>query len=292
MRLGRYGYWFVALNMLYYATSAIAVPSGSLAASKPELAPSWLVCANGKEAAELTVPHIPLMGPPDNATVQVGAPVTFSGEANHPLTFNMASSAALLSNPDIDSGPGSLQPGTSLYMFTSTKATATPETIYWDASYAFTPEDCEEPSTFTTPMRTFTVVSPPAIETGATAESQPEDGAPAAGGVSLDGNTIDVQGAHDAVVKLTCSGTCSGKLVLTAKVHSKRKRVKTNTIGTTFFSIRLGRTAAVKLVLNTTGRELLRMAHGRLSAGLTILGSSAVSPQGRTEIVHLVRLES
>jgi hypothetical protein len=96
------------------------------------------VCFNNTEAAELSTPHL-AASPASGATAPAGAPVTFSGKAfsggsDYALTFSVASSPTLLSTPDIDSGPGSLQPGTSTYTFTSTKATAVPGTIYWAAS--------------------------------------------------------------------------------------------------------------------------------------------------------------
>ena len=115
----------------------------------------WLVCANNKEAAEVAARNMPLE-PTNGATVPAGTAATFSGESDQALTFSVASSSALLVSPDVDSGPGS-QSG-AFYRFTSTKATAAPRTIYWQASFTFTPEDCESPSTFTTPLRTFTVV--------------------------------------------------------------------------------------------------------------------------------------
>jgi len=146
----------VALAALACAMMVAAIPVQALATGMPP----WLVCANSKAAAELSAQHTTLPGPANGAAVLAGAPVTFSGEYGHALTFSVASSPALLSSPDIDSGRGSLQPGTSLYMFTSTKATATPRTIYWAASFTFTPQDCEGPSTFTTSARTLTVLSP------------------------------------------------------------------------------------------------------------------------------------
>jgi len=153
--------WLVALGALACAIAVAAIPAQALG----DGAPPWLVCADTKEAAELSLPHLAI-SPASGATVPGGTPLTFSvksfsGESDHALTFSAASSPALLSTPDIDSGLGSLQPGMSLYTFTSTKATATPRTIYWAASFTFTPQDCEGPSTFTTPARTLTVVSPP-----------------------------------------------------------------------------------------------------------------------------------
>ena len=71
-----------------------------------------------------------------------------------------------------------------------------------------------------------------------------------AGSVSLARSTITVQGSGAAGIKLTCTGTdtCSGKLTLTTKrttKKSKKKHTKTQTIGTTTYSISAGETATV-----------------------------------------------
>jgi hypothetical protein len=165
----------VALGALCCAITVLAIPVQASATGMS----SWLVCFNNREAAELSAQHITLPGPPNGATVLAGTPVTFSGEYGHALTFSVALSPALLSSPDIDSGLGSLQPGTSLYMFTSTKATVTPRTIYWAASFTFTPGDCEDPSTFMTPVRWLTVVSSPPTEAEAAARKKQEEEAAA-----------------------------------------------------------------------------------------------------------------
>jgi hypothetical protein len=169
----------VALGALACAMTVLAVPTQALGDGMPP----WAICADSTEAAELSTPHL-TASPANGATVQASTPVTFSvksfsGESDYALTFSVASSPALLSTPDIDSGPGSLQTGTSLYTFTSTKATATPRTIYWAASFTFTPEDCEKPTTFTTPARTLTVVSPPSTAAEAAAKKHQEEEAEA-----------------------------------------------------------------------------------------------------------------
>jgi hypothetical protein len=106
------------------------------------------------------------LSPANGATVQVGTPVTFSGSFASAPTFAVASSPTLLSSPDIDSGLGSAQPGTSswlTYTFTSTKATVTPGTVYWAASFsgADIPQCMGVPTlsstTYTTPARKLTV---------------------------------------------------------------------------------------------------------------------------------------
>ncbi len=252
--------------------------------------------AEGSVAASATVNM--LDGPPNGATVLAGTPVTFSGEfLQQALTFSVASSPTLLSTPDIDGGPGSLQPGASLYTFTSAKATATPRTIYWEASFTFTPEPCEEPSTFTSSVRTLTVVSPQPSEAEVAKKREEEAAAKrrqeeAEDGVSLDGPTIDVQGTHHAAATLNCRGTatCSGELTLTAKRTTrtgKRAHAEAETIGTGAFSIAAGGTAKVKLTLDKAGRVLINTAHGHLNATLTILETSPFSRETRVQSVRL-----
>jgi hypothetical protein len=264
----------------------------------------WLICANNKEAAEVGARNMPLE-PANGATVPVGTPVIFSGESNYVLTFSVASSPALLSSPDVDGGTG-LQSG-AFYKFTSTKASATPRTIYWTASFTFTPGECESPSTFTTPVRTL-VVAPTEAELAATKRHQEEEAAKkkleevaaakkreeetaAVGSVLLDGLTIDVENSR-AVVKLTCSdvATCTGKLTLTASATAgkgKARPARTESIGTANFSIAADAGATVKVTLDKTGRALLSAAHGHLNATLTILRASPPPNETRSQHVRL-----
>lgn len=278
--------------------------------------PPWAICAGSTTAAEGGAQHT-LLGPPNGATVTAGTPVTFFGESspNHGLTFSVASSPALLSSPDIDGGLGTLQPGPSwVYAFTSTKAAATPRTIYWEASFTFTPEDCEGPATFTTPVYTLIVVPTEAelaaikrqqeeaatkkkIDEEVTAKKKREAEEAEATTVSLDGSIIDVQSTHEAAVKLTCAGTatCGGKLTLTAAgaaAKSRKKHIKTETIGTTTFTVAAGNTGTIDLTLNSAGRALLSAAHARLGATLTIIKTSPAPSQTHTEDVGLVQQKS
>ena len=75
-----------------------------------------------------------LLGPSDGLTVVAGTPVTFTIGSLQPPTVALASSQASLSNPDIDSGTGTVQPS-GTYTFTSTAATAKPGTVFWAATY-------------------------------------------------------------------------------------------------------------------------------------------------------------
>jgi hypothetical protein len=270
--------------------------------SPPAPSPPWAICIGAEVAAQSAAQAIRLE-PANSATVPAGTPVTFSGESNQALTFSVASSQALLSSPDIDSGVG-LQSG-AFYKWTSAKATATPRTIYWTVAFTFTPEDCERPTTFTTPVHTL-VVTPSEAEL--TAKRQQEEEAAkkklaeeaaakrraeeAVGSVILDGLTIDIQNSHEAVVKLTCSDVapCAGKLTLTASATAgsgKAGRARTESIGTASFTIAAGEEVSVKFALNKAGRALLSAAHGHLSAILAIVRTAPLPNKTQTQHVRL-----
>jgi hypothetical protein len=288
----------VGFSALVCAMAVPAVPAQAVV--EGGTLPPWFICYAGSNANRVALETS--LSPANGATVQTGTPVMFSGSSEAPVTFAVASSLALLSSPDIDSGPATLLPGTSTYTFTSTKATATPGTVYWDASFSdATVPECagESPTTFTTQVRTLTVSplpSPP--PTPVTPTTTPETQPAATGGVSLDGATIGVQRTHEAAVKLACAGTgaCSGRLILTAMI-AKGDRSRTGekastamtTIGSASFSVSAGKTARVRLTLNATGRALLKADHGRLSTNLTILQSSPASSHTHTYTVQLVQ---
>jgi hypothetical protein len=121
--------------------------------------------------------------------------------------------------------------------------------------------------------------------------------AAATGNIALDGSTITVQRDHEALIKLTCTGTatCSGRLTLTIKRttgRGKKRHTKTHAIGTATFSIPAGTSETVKLTLNGTGRALLSAAHGHLSSTLTILKASPSPRKTQTHGIHLVMAKS
>jgi hypothetical protein len=286
--------WLVTLGALGCAMTVLSVPAQGYTVGPPSPA---LICAGAVVANEAVLEA--RLGPSEGASVQAGTSVTFSGYSGAPVTFAVASSAALLSSPDIDSGLGSAQPE-NLFTFMSTKATAAAGTVYWDASFSTaTLKGCEgvTPGTYTTKARTITVLplpSPPPTPVIPAATVTPPP--PATGSVSLEGSTVIVESGGEALLKLACTGTgtgtdtCGGKLTLTAKGTAKKgKKVKTETIGTASFSVLRGTTATIKLKLNAAGRALLNADHGRLSASLTLLKSSPAPSQTQTEKVHLVQ---
>jgi hypothetical protein len=292
--------------VLACATAVLASPAYALASEFPP----WAICI-GNIVADEGVAHGMSLEPASGATVPAGTPITFSGETNTSLMFSVASSQALLSSPDIDSGMGS-QSG-AFYTFTSSEATATPRTIYWTASFTLTPNDCESSSTFTTPVHTLVVRPSEAelasakkqeVEAGSkktleaeTAAKEGEEAAAAAGSVVLDGLTIEVRSSREAAVKLTCSdvAACAGRLTLTASATAgkgKARHAKTEGIGRARFSIAAGEEAAIKLTLDKTGRALLRAAHGHLSATLTILRTAPLPSRLQAQSVYLEQQKS
>lgn len=132
------------------------------------------------------------------------------------------------------------------------------------------------PATTPTPTSTPTVTVPPPAATGT---------------IALDGTSVTLKGGVGAV-RLTCAGgaTCSGKLTLTAKItmgHGKTRRSTSHTIATASFTVAAGKTAAVQIKLNSTGRKLLTSDHGHLGAQLRIVKSSPSPPEAQTKTVHL-----
>jgi hypothetical protein len=284
--------WAVTIGASVCVTMAFAVPAR---AYKAEFSP-WVICDAEISSNEIVEQHTTLLSPSDGATVLAGGAVSFSGESGFESTlkFNVASSPTLLSSPDIDSGQGSPQAGSSTYTFLSTKASATPRTIYWDASFTRVLHGCEGPPvTFTTPARSL-IVQPSLAEQEVAANRRHEEEvdakkleeALAVDNVTLDGVRIDVSRAGDAQIKLACAGTirCTGTLTLTTKgmIGKGRKgHSATVVIGAASFSIDAGRSATIRLALNGSGRTLLSTAHGHLHAALTILKTSRVPSRTR-----------
>jgi len=294
------------------ATGAVTAVSAHAYTAAPE---EWVFCRSEAIAARAVVENY--LRPANGSTVVAGTPITFSSDSSQPLSFAIASSEALLSTPNVDSGPGSPGPPSpsagagQLYSFTSTKATATAGTVYWRASFstATIPHCAGEARTETTAVRTLTVLPPSPSEVEANAKKKQEEEAAetkkqeeaaankkaheVSGSVSLDGLTINVGGTREATFKLTCTGTatCSGKLTLTVRGTNgkgKHEHTKADVIGTTTFSVPAGRSSVVALKLDATGGALFSADRGRLDADLTVSKSSPAPAQTHTETVRLV----
>jgi hypothetical protein len=106
----------------------------------------------------------------------------------------------------------------------------------------------------------------------------PEEDKPS--GTKLDGTSIPVHAHAAAVVKLACNGiaVCKGTLSLsvreTVKDKHGKKLSRSVKIGSETFSISAGKTVAVAIHLNATGRALLASHKGQISAALKLAEGS------------------
>jgi hypothetical protein len=139
------------------AAAMFALPAHAAEETGPE-SPR---CKAEQEIFQIAAEYAPL-SPADGATAQAGSAVTFSVEtniSNPDVRFDVASSSASLTKPDIDSGAGAQQAGSSKYTFTSTKAAAKARTVYWQVAFTHVLESCgSSPVTVRTPARTLRVV--------------------------------------------------------------------------------------------------------------------------------------
>jgi hypothetical protein len=158
------------------------------------------------------------LSPADKLRVQQGSAVTFAFEHELEATtmkFEAASSQALLSTPDIDSGTATLQPGRpGRFTFTSTKVTAHPGTVYWSFSFSHTLKNCnDETQTYSTPVRTLEVVgtggSNGSPEHGGP-ETSPPTNSPAHLRVGITAARVIHMGRPTVAYVIDCTATCSG----------------------------------------------------------------------------------
>ncbi len=148
--------------------------------------------------------------------------------------------------------------------------------------------------TFTTATATPAVTTPLAATTPTTTTPvAPLETQAASCRTALASLTVAVWSEGTAAVKLgwieTGTDTCSGKLMLRAKVKDRNQRPKTMLIGTGSFSLPIEGTKIVRLKLDSVGRALLSAAHGRLSASLSIVRLFPGPSAAQTEAVQLTR---
>ncbi len=147
---------------------------------------------------------------------------------------------------------------------------------------------------FTTATATPAVTTAPSITTPTTTTPvAPLETRAASCRTALASLTVAVWSEGTAAVKLgwieTGTDTCSGKLMLRAKVKDRNQRPKTMLIGTGGFSLPVEGTKIVRLKLDSVGRALLSAAHGRLSASLSIVRLFPGPSAAQTEAVQLTR---
>ena len=216
----------VRRGLVLLALAAVLVAgSAGLARGYTEGPPEpWAICQGSSEATQAVLERH--LSPLSGASVQAGAPVAFSSISGQPVTFAVASSPTLLSSPDIDGGLGAAQPE-SAYTFTSTKAGATPGIVYWDASFSDAGiAACAglTPTTYTTQVRTLTVLPAPPAPTPAPAP--PAAPQPVRVIISTPG-VISL--AHSAIAyAIHCTASCSGETsyeIFAVRRHAKPVRV-------------------------------------------------------------------
>ncbi|MHB8490670.1 MAG: hypothetical protein ACYDA6_00430 [Solirubrobacteraceae bacterium] len=227
------------------------------------------ICAEEHTSTETIERITKLVEPTEGAVVTRGVSLTFTAQSNPglPFTFQIASSPALISTPDIDSGPGVQQPAGNIYAFTSTKATATPRTIYWAATFTRTLTDCEgPPASYTTPVRSLTVAEPRSLSLEGEPQVIPE-------GVSFTARCHGAPGER-----------CEGEALLSASEpasvsHSRGTRLAgTLDAGQMPFSLAAGQTLTLAVSLDEEAWRALSRARRlpvALSADLTATPGSA-----------------
>jgi hypothetical protein len=270
--------------MGFAATHAAPAPAYMAGPPSPEL-----LCSLAASGDLITLENT--LSPANAATVTMGTPVSFSGVSRTPLTFAVASGTPLL-QPDIDTGAGSVMGESSrfgglIYVFTSTNASAVPRTIYWTASFsdASIPA-CAGllPATYTTPVRTLTVLPPP-TETTHVQEPAP---APTPMPPLLKG-TIGELGSfrvtHPSIsFRIQCTTSCSGETSSRAylvRAHAKPLSAPELDLAPSYVSIASASGGTEQFTHGYSGRSLRllkRVLHGggavelRLTAKLS--GSS------------------
>lgn len=274
MRLSTRGPLRIAVAALVVAFSPLGLigPAQSYTVGPTE---PWAICLASSQA-DLSVLEVRL-APPDGTTVQAGTPVTFSGNSSSPVAFAVASSTALLSSPDIDGAPGSEQlepfstgpPPVYTYVFTSTKAAATPGTFYRDAfiSTAGRP-DCEgvPPQTLRTRARALTVLPPPVTAPVGPPPPQESSSLFGAGLTGLGSFHL----AHPTIAySIHCTTSCSGATSSEAFVlrrHAKAIHVPQLDVGPRPVSITTASGSDERFIHHYSGRSL-RLLKSLLAKG-------------------------
>jgi hypothetical protein len=210
------------------ATLACALVGGALPAAATAAEPTQ--CQGEKLLYELYAYAVGMrMIPESGAEVGQRSSVALSSESETQLRLNVASSEAGLARPDIDSGAGTAGPGTDTtrWTFNSTKATARPGTVYWDASFTRPLPSCGGGiETFRTGARALQVISaaemPPPIPSP---ETNTTYSAPTATGLKVGITAARVVRGHASVAYLVdCTAQCSGRTYVHAWVLRGHKR--------------------------------------------------------------------
>jgi hypothetical protein len=256
---------------LFFAAVGAVVQSVAFAPAYAANDEPWAICGSAS-IADLGVLERSL-APANGTVVQAGAPVTFSGNSRAAVSFQVASTSALLATPDIDSGVGTLQAGEPpAYAFTSMKASSTRETVYWQASFsdADIPECAgQPPHTYTTPSRTLTIVPAPPAQSPSASVTPVTSAAPP----PLQASIVSpkwLRVTHGSLTySIRCSRSCDGRTsyeVLVVRPHAKTRRLKQLDVNTIAVSVSTSEGDEMRVSHRYVGRGL-RQLQGILSHG-------------------------
>jgi hypothetical protein len=250
----------------------------------PEL--PWANCS-GDIAAHETVLEARAL-PEEGAKVVAGTPVTFSAPSVTPVTFAVASSPALLASPNIDQGLGQPLPSENeehMQVFTSSKATSTPGTVYWQVSFSTAEvEGCagDESGRVTIPPRTLIVEPAPPAPVPLTAPP-PEPTFSAAVSSARTGRSRVAFQVH-------CTTSCSGTaayLVTVVRRHRKSPE-RALDFGPWQVSIASASGGVQQFAHRYTGASL-RMLRRLIRAGDELevqISSTVTNAGGNTAVAH------
>jgi hypothetical protein len=181
--------------------------------------PPWVACTLESSARQRLLESA--IAPADAAEVKQGTPLVLTARSDVPLTFAVASTAALLSAPDLDTGAGtpSAQPGYELptYTFTSTNATQAPRVLYWQVSFSTSSLPvCAgvSPTIEYTAARRVTVLAAPSLVPEAPFQ------------LSVD-HTASFHVRRRAVTyRVSCTSSCTGTMSASAVILRHHRRVR------------------------------------------------------------------
>jgi hypothetical protein len=181
--------------------------------------PPWVACTLESGAKQQLLEST--ITPADAAAVKQGTPLVLTARSDVPVTFAVASTPALLSAPDLDTGPGtaSAQPGYELptYTFTSTNATQAPRVLYWQVSFSTSSLPvCASvsPTIEYTAARRVTVLAAPSIVPEAPFQ------------LSLDHTALFQVRRHAVTYRVSCTSSCTGTMSASAVILRHHRRLR------------------------------------------------------------------
>ncbi len=281
------------LLALVWVSCAMAPPAKAYTVEPP---PPWEICGADSQAALAVLEY--RLAPPDGSTVLAGSPVTVMGGTEAPVSFALSSSPGLDLGGLLDEGPGSASPQAEpglqpiyTYSFSSTKATATPGTVYWRASFSnatLTPCVGLPASVLQTSIRRLIVLPAPAP---APQPETPSPIPPVQLGVSIESGGGPPHGHRVVTYRVRCTASCQGDTYFQAVAvgrHARHRRVAGLDFGPVPVSMP-GATGGSELFVHRFRGRSLRVLDRLLHAGGALeirVTAKVVSASGDDAVVH------